>query len=209
MSSHLRAGQKPNSKLGGDGLLPFATSDSGMLATDATLRVLDQPRVFAIGDTASAETADANSFPSTAQARFSVVGWHCRAHVTPDVTPDVRLRCGCWRPLSACAAMQPHRLALALPPLAGSRCHGGREGGVLRGAAGGGLRRESKAAGSALFSFVTLLPVWAAHRLLSHRLRPMRDYRGAGCARCAAVVTLGRSGCQASQHVRAGCAAAG
>jgi NADH dehydrogenase FAD-containing subunit len=59
--------------------LPFPANERGALRTDPTLRVLDHPRVFALGDVAGPAAAavvaeastsgQAASFPATAQAR--------------------------------------------------------------------------------------------------------------------------------------------
>ena len=56
--------------------LPFPANERGALRTDPTLRVLDHPRVFALGDVASAAppasaaaaSSPAGALPATAQA---------------------------------------------------------------------------------------------------------------------------------------------
>lgn len=56
--------------------LPFPANERGALRTDPTLRVLDHPRVFALGDVASASlpasaatSSSGGALPATAQAR--------------------------------------------------------------------------------------------------------------------------------------------
>lgn len=55
--------------------LPFPSTPKGAVKTDATLRVVDHPRVFALGDVSGAEAAEASTsgaaLPATAQARIS------------------------------------------------------------------------------------------------------------------------------------------
>lgn len=71
------AGSGPVSKqaVGAGGLkLPFPATERGAVKTDATLRVVDHPRVFALGDVSSCDTpgeasTSAPSLPPTAQAR--------------------------------------------------------------------------------------------------------------------------------------------
>ena len=82
------AGSRPVTKAGNDPsrtpALPFPADTRGALRTDPTLRVLDHPRVFALGDVAgpaaAAVAAEAStsgvaaySFPATAQV--SLLAW--------------------------------------------------------------------------------------------------------------------------------------
>lgn len=71
------AGSGPVSKEGvGEGALklPFPANTRGAVRTDATLRVVDHPRVFALGDVSGCDTSaeastSAPSLAPTAQAR--------------------------------------------------------------------------------------------------------------------------------------------
>jgi NADH dehydrogenase FAD-containing subunit len=68
------AGSSPVTKEGvsKQGLkLPFPSTTRGAVKTDATLRVVDHPRVFALGDVSGAEVPEASTsgsgLPATAQ----------------------------------------------------------------------------------------------------------------------------------------------
>ena len=63
------AGSGPVSKEGvGEGALklPFPANDKGAVRTDATLRVVDHPRVFALGDVSGCDAEASTSAPSLA-----------------------------------------------------------------------------------------------------------------------------------------------
>lgn len=118
------AGSGPVSKEGvGEGglKLPFPANDRGAVRTDATLRVVDHPRVFALGDVSGCDASgeastSAPSLAPTAQAcsspfsaSFSATpdlhpravrlnDWILRLLLTPDQVVNA-LACSHWDPI--------------------------------------------------------------------------------------------------------------
>ena len=128
------AGQQPSLASKADDAIPFPRNTRGATKTDATLRVLENNRVFALGDVAVANNDELSNLPATAQVAFQqadYVAWNIWASINKK--PLLRFQ---YQHLGDMMSLGARKGAVSLPipvpPPVSAALQAGPVGGLLR-----------------------------------------------------------------------------